>query len=110
MNFGSKDRAYFRHASNDRTEARSSNGIDNKPGPDGQQPFQRINDAYVADWTRTLGATTVVNARASYNRFIEKGYGAANAGFDVSSLGVPKSVLNILPYQDKIYFGKWNIN
>ena len=110
MNFGSKDRAFFRHASNDRTEDRSTNGIDNKPGTDGQQPFQRINDAYVADWTRTLNATTVVNARASYNRFIEKGFGSANAGFDVSSIGVPKSVLNLLPYPDKLYFGRWEMN
>src|SRR5262249_50128794 len=64
---------------------------------------------YVADWTRTINATTVVNARASYNRFIEKGFGAANQDFDVSSLGVPKSVLNILPYPDKLYFGRWNL-
>ena len=110
-NFGSKDRAYFRHASNDRTEDRAGNGIDNKPGTDGQQPFQRINDAYVADWVRTVHARPlVVNVRASYNRFIEKGYGAANAGFDlVGSLGIPKSVSRQLPYQDKIYFGRWNL-
>ncbi len=108
--FGSKDRAYFRHASNDRTEDRAGNGIDNKPGTDGQQPFQRINDAYVADWVRTFTPTVVVNVRACYNRFIEKGYGAANAGFDVSSFGIPKSVLAQLPAQDKIYFGKWNVN
>src|ERR1051326_1606269 len=31
-NFGAKDRAYFRHASNDRTEDRAVNGIDNAPG------------------------------------------------------------------------------
>jgi hypothetical protein len=110
FNIGEKNRAYFRHASNDRTEDRSSNGIDNKPGTDGQQPFQRINDAYVADFTRTMNPSTILNVRASYNRFIEKGYGSANTGFDVSSLGVPKSVLNMLPNQDKIYFGKWNVN
>ena len=52
-NFGSKHRAFFRHASNDRTEDRAVNGIDNKPGTDGQQPFQRINDAYVVDWVGT---------------------------------------------------------
>ncbi len=44
-NIGSKHRAFFRHLSNDRTEDRAVNGIDNKPGTDGQQPFQRINDA-----------------------------------------------------------------
>ena len=44
-NIGNKHRAFFRHLSNDRTEDRAVNGIDNKPGTDGQQPFQRINDA-----------------------------------------------------------------
>ena len=44
-NIGDKHRVFFRHASNDRTEDRAVNGIDNAPGTDGQQPFQRINDA-----------------------------------------------------------------
>lgn len=109
-NFGSKHRAFFRHGSNDRTEDRSSNGIDNKPGTDGQQPFQRINDAYVVDWVSTVTPTFILNARASFNRFIEKGYGAANAGFDVSSFGIPKSLIAQLPNQDKIYFGRWNFD
>ncbi|MBS1859930.1 MAG: hypothetical protein JST11_31460 [Acidobacteria bacterium] len=106
INFGSKNRAFFRHASNDRTEDRAVNGIDNKPGTDGQQPFQRINDAYVADFVSTLTPTVVFDIRGSYNRFIEKGYGAANAGFDVASFGLPKSLLATLP--SPIYFGRWN--
>ena len=109
-NIGSKDRMYFRHASNDRTENRAGNGIDNAPGTDGQQPFQRINDAYVGDWVRTITPTAVVNVRGSFNRFIEKGYGAANTGFDLAGeFGIPKSVIASLPYQDKIYFGRWNL-
>ena len=107
-NFGSKHRAFFRHASNDRTENRASNGIDNKPGTDGQQPFQRINDAYVVDWVGTISPTLILNARGSYNRFIEKGYGAANAGFDMSSLGLPKSLLSQLP--SPVYFGNWTFD
>ena len=59
-NFGNKHRAFFRHASNDRTEDRAVNGIDNKPGTDGQQPFQRINDAYVADWVGTVSPTLIL--------------------------------------------------
>src|SRR5262249_10405265 len=31
LNFGSRNRAFFRHASNDRTEDRAVNGVDNKP-------------------------------------------------------------------------------
>ena len=108
FNFGSNHRAFFRHASNDRTEDRSSNGIDNKPGTDGQQPFQRINDAYVIDWVGTISPTMILNARASYNRFIEKGYGRANEDFDLTSLGLQPSLLATLP--SPIYFGRWTFN
>jgi len=107
-NFGSNHRAFFRHASNDRTEDRSDNGIDNKIGTTGQQPFQRINDAYVVDWVGTISPTLILNARASYNRFIEKGFGRANEGFDMSSLGLPKSLLSQLP--SPVYFGRWNFD
>ena len=106
-NIGNKNRAYFRHASNDRTEDRAGNGIDNKPGTDGQQPFQRINDAYVADWTVTASPTVIVDIRASYNRFIEKGFGRANEGFDMTKLGISPSLLATLP--SPVYFGRWNI-
>ncbi len=105
-NFGDKHRAYFRHASNDRTEDRASNGIDNKPGTDGQQPFQRINDAYVVDWVGTISPTFILNARASFNRFIEKGFGRANEGFDLTTLGISKSLLSQLP--SPVYFGRWD--
>ncbi len=104
-NFGDNHRAYFRHASNDRTEDRCINGICDAPGQDGQQPFQRINDAYVADWVWTASPTTIVNVRASYNRFIEKGFGRDNEGFDLTSLGLPPSLVNALP--EPRYFGRW---
>ena len=106
-NFGDKHRAFIRHASNDRTEERCQNGICAGPGMDGQQPFQRINDAYVLDWVTTVNPTTVVNVRASYNRFIEKGFGRDNAGFDLTSLGLPSSLVSQLP--SPAYFGRWNI-
>jgi hypothetical protein len=108
-NFGNKHRAFFRHASNDRTEDRATNGIDNKPGTAGQQPFQRINDAYVVDWVTIVSPTLILNARGSYNRFIEKGYGKANEGFDlVKNFGISPALIAQLPNQDKIYFGNWS--
>lgn len=106
FNFGDKHRAFFRHASNDRTEDRAGNGIDNKPGTDGQQPFQRINDAYVVDWVSTISPTLIFNVRGSFNRFIEKGFGRANDGFDLSKLGLPSTLLSQIPGQ--AYFGRWN--
>jgi hypothetical protein len=108
MNFGDKHRTYFRHASNDRTEDRAVNGLDNVVGTDGQQPFQRINDAYVADWVWTASPTMIVNVRASYNRFIEKGLGRANEGFDLTKLGLSPSLISQLP--GPTYFGRWEWN
>ncbi|MBK7930754.1 MAG: TonB-dependent receptor [Bryobacterales bacterium] len=108
FNIGERHRAYFRHASNDRTEDRSVNGLDNLPGTDGQQPFQRINDAYVADWVWTITPTTLFNVRASSNRFIAKGFGRANENFDLSKLGLPSSLISQLP--SPVYFGRWDIN
>ncbi len=107
-NFGDKHRAFIRHASNDRTEERCVNGICSGPAMDGQQPFQRINDAYVIDWVSTINPTTVFNIRASYNRFIEKGLGRDNVGFDLTSLGLPSSLVSQLP--SPAYFGRWNLN
>ncbi len=106
-NFGDKHRAFIRHASNDRTEDRCTNGICAGPGMAGQQPFQRINDAYVADWVGTLTPTLVLNARLSSNRFIEKGFGRGNAGFDLTSLGLPAALISQLP--GPTYFGLWEM-
>ncbi|MBI1899352.1 MAG: TonB-dependent receptor [Acidobacteria bacterium] len=108
FNIGDKHRAFFRHASNDRTENRCTNGICSGPGMAGQQPFQRINDAYVLDWIDTLSPSLVLNVRASHNRFIEKGFGRDNAGFDLTSLGLPASLINQLP--GPTYFGRWDLN
>ncbi len=104
--FGDRHRAFFRHASNDRTENRCVNGVCEGPGMDGQQPFQRINDAYVADWVYTMTPTVVINVRASHNRFIEKGFGRGNVGFDIASLGLSQSLLTQLP--GGVGFGRWD--
>jgi len=106
-NFGDKHRVFINEGSNDRTEHRPVNGIVGV-GEDGQLPFQRINDRYVLDWTWTASPTLVTDVRIANNRFIEKGTGAANAGFDLTSLGLPKSLVGQLPQPQ--YFGYWNIS
>jgi carboxypeptidase family protein len=106
-NFGDKHRVFISEGSNDRTEKRPVNGIVGV-GEDGQLPFQRINDRYVLDWTWTATPTMVVDIRAANNRFIEKGTGQANLGFDLTSLGLPKSLVSQLP--QPAYFGYWNVS
>lgn len=103
---GDKNRFFMREGSNDRTEHRPGNGIVGL-GEDGQLPFQRINDAYVLDWTGTVTPTMVANIRASNTRFIEKGSGFDNAGFDLTSLGLPKSLVSQLP--GGYLMGVWNV-
>jgi len=104
---GDKHRFFMREGSNDRTEHRPVNGIVGM-GEDGQLPFQRINDSYVLDWTGTLSPTTVVDVRASNTRFIEKGSGFADAGFDLSTLGIPKSLIAQLP--QPYLMGVWTMS
>jgi len=106
-NLGTRHRVFFRHASNDRTEWRSTNGIHNRPGADGPQPLKRVNDAYVIDWVGTLSPTTIVNARASFSRYIEGSSGEANRGFDITTLGFPKALAQQLPYG--AHFGRYQI-
>src|SRR5205814_680620 len=62
QNFGDKHHVFFRHASNDRTEIRSFNGLaKDVPASDGQFPLKRVNDAYVIDWVGTLKPTMIAN-------------------------------------------------
>ena len=63
---------------------------------------------YVVDWVSTVSPTLMLDVRASFNRFIEKGFGRANDGFDLTSLGISKSLLAQLP--SPLYFGRWKFD
>ncbi|MBI4874560.1 MAG: TonB-dependent receptor [Acidobacteria bacterium] len=92
QNFGSRNHVFFRHASNDRTELRGTNGV-RGPGEEGQFPLKRVNDAYVADWVSTLSPAMIFNLRASFSRYIEGSRSDANLAFDLTSLGFPASLV-----------------
>ena len=106
-NFGDRHRAFVRHASNDRTEQRSTNGVDGH-GADGPRPLQRINDAYVVDWVSTVSPTFILNARASASRYIDKAWASANADFQLASLGLPQSLISAMPGPQ--LFGRWEFD
>lgn len=95
--FNANNRMYVRFAQNDRTEDRNTNGIFSGPGQDGQQPFKRINDAFVVDHLATLSPTLILNFRASFNRFIEDGFGEGNVGFDKTTLGFSSNLVSQIP-------------
>ncbi len=105
QNISEKHRMFFRHASNDRTETRSTNGILNSPGQDGQMPLKRINDAYVIDWVTTISPSLLFNVRSSFSRYVEGSRGDANAGFDLTTLGFPKKLVDQMPYGP--FFGRY---
>ncbi len=108
QNIGDRHRLFFRHASNDRTEIRPTNGMPRGPGEDGQLPLKRVNDAYVLDWVGTMNPTLIANMRVSFNRYIEGSRGDGNQGFDPSTLGFSKQILSQLPVQG--WFGRYEFS
>ncbi|MBM3795784.1 MAG: hypothetical protein FJW31_17400 [Acidobacteria bacterium] len=98
QNLGPMHRRFFRHALNDRTEDRNTNGIRNRPDQDGRHPLKRVNDAYVVDWVSTLTSNLVFNFRTSFSRYVEGSRGEANRGFDLAALSFPQKLLSQLPY------------
>lgn len=108
QNIGANHRFFFRHASNDRTETRTTNGIAGAPGEDGPRPLKRVNDAYVIDWVSTITPTFLFNIRPSFSRYIEGSRGDGNAGFDITSHGFPKSLQDQLPVGG--FFGRYEFS
>ena len=98
QNFGTRHRAFLRHASNDLTQARSINGIRDQPGADGAFPLKRVNDAYLVDWVTILSPTMILNTRLSFSRYVESSDVVAASKFDLTSLGFPASLASALPY------------
>ena len=105
---GQKHRIFGRYAQNSRTEDRNTNGIFQGPGQDGQQPFQRLNWSAVVDWVGTFSPSFIGNARISFNRFIEQGFGAGDLGFDLTSLGFPAATVSQLPGGK--FFGRYEFD
>src|SRR5439155_12997532 len=95
QNFGSRNRVFFRQASNDRTEWRGTNGV-RGPGEDGQFPLKRVNDAYVIDWISIISPTIIFNMRGSFSRYVEASRSDADLNFDLTTLGFPASLVQQL--------------
>ncbi|MBM3785613.1 MAG: carboxypeptidase regulatory-like domain-containing protein [Acidobacteria bacterium] len=105
-NFGNKHRMFFRHASNDRTEFRSANGIFGV-GEDGPLPLKRINDAYVIDMVSNLAPTAILNWRVSFNRYVAGASRFGNQGFDKTTLGFPQQLISQVPHG--AWFGRYEV-
>ena len=107
-NFNEKHRVFFRAASSDYSLIEPANGILGKVGEGAQDPERKINDAYVADWVGTLSATLIANVRLSYHRFAHPSISTYDTGFDLTSLGFPKSLVQQLSVPD--WFGNYSFS
>lgn len=72
--------------------------------------FQFISRQGVVDHVYTINATTVLNLRYGYNRFIRvDNTNPGSNGFDLTSLGFPASYANLIP-EDIRRFPRFDIN
>jgi hypothetical protein len=78
------------------------------PGQAGSLPEIRTNDTLGLEWTGIISPQVVVNARVSFARYLGEDRGDANAGFDLTKLGFPGSLVNSLP--GGAFFGVYNFN
>jgi hypothetical protein len=107
-NLTDRQHLFVRYGQNDRTEMRTSNGIFDKPGADGQLPLRRANWTGAADWTATFGMGTIVVMRASMSRFIDPSTADANKDFDLVGAGFSPALVSQLPYGE--WFPRINIS
>lgn len=105
---GSRHSMFWRHASNSRYQERNTNGLFAEPGTDGYYRHQRINFAQVLDWITTVSPRVVLNARLSFNRYVEKNGRKGNEGFDITTLGFPQSLAAGLPHKPN--FGRYTFS
>ena len=97
-NIGQRNHVFLHGASNNRTEMRGTNGIEDAPGADGPLPLKRVNKAYELDWVSTVSPTMIVDAHLSWGRYIEGNFGDIDSQFNMTSLGFPASMVAALPY------------
>ena len=107
QNIGERNHVYFRFASNDRTELRTTNGLTGV-AEDGPRPLKRLNDTGVADWVSTLTPSLIFNVRVSLSRYVEGSRGDGNVGFDTSQLGFATSLTDQYPV--KGLFGRYEFS
>jgi hypothetical protein len=97
-NLGDRHHVFLRYGQNDRTEMRTTNGIFDKPGADGQLPLRRANWTGALDWTGALTPAVLIDVRASMSRYIDPTTAEANRNFDLVGAGFSPELITQLPY------------
>jgi hypothetical protein len=107
-NVDDRNHVFVRFANNDRTEMRTTNGIFDKPGADGQLPLRRANWTGAVNWTSSLKPTLLLDVRSSLSRFIDPATAEANRNFDLVGAGFSSKFVSQLPYGS--WFPRLNIS
>jgi hypothetical protein len=106
---GTKNHIAFREIRSNRLEMGwdGSNAVMG-PGESGSLPEVRTNDTIGLEWVGIISPQFVVNARVSFARYLGEDRGDANAGFDLTKLGFPASLVNSLP--GGAFFGTYSFS
>jgi hypothetical protein len=106
---GSRNHFAFREIRSNRLEMGwdGSNAIMG-PGESGSLPEVRTNDTLGLEWVGIVTPQLVVDARVSFARYLGEDRGDANAGFDLTKLGFPSSLVNSLP--GGAFFGTYSFS
>ena len=106
---GSKNRFSFREIRSNRLEMGwDGNNSLSGPGQNGSLPEIRTNDTLGLEWVGILSPQMVVDARVSFARYLGEDRGDQNAGFDLTKLGFPSSLVNSLP--GGAFFGTYSFS
>lgn len=104
-----KHRMFFRLAKNDRRQyGHDGNNVNIGVGENGALPEQRVNDAYVVDWTTMVSSRTILNWRVSFARYLLDHRADGNKTFDLTSLGFPAPMTSQIP--GGAYFGTYSFS
>ena len=90
-NFGDKDKFYFLMTLQDGFEYRSSTGFA-PPAATGNTNNERHDKNFIADWTHVLNASTVVDLRASFGRFVQVTPGYSDFSVNAKTLGMTQFI------------------
>jgi hypothetical protein len=93
-----RDRFFVRYGMNDRREIRTTNGIFDKPGADGQLPLRRANWTGAVNWTSAFHQGWILDVRGSMARYIDPATAEANRDFDLIGAGFSQRLVSQLPY------------
>jgi hypothetical protein len=95
--FSESNRLFGRYVHNRRDQIQQGGNGRVGLGIDPQDPLVRVNNGIVLVWVSTLSASTVLNARVGFSRFLQAAFRERSSPFDATSLGFPASFSNARP-------------